>query len=75
MPPRTDGDHRMILSSLHRHVLDGSIAAVQIEVPAEVAFAVRDNSADKLADQVGAGFRLGQIQNLFQGFLNPAPSS
>ena len=71
--PRAHGDHRMILPSFHHHILNGGIAAVQIEVPAEVAFAVRDNSADKLADQVGAGFRLGQIQNLFQGFLNPAP--
>ena len=63
----------MILPSFHHHILNGGIAAVQIQVPAEVAFAVRDNSADKLADQVGAGFRLGQIQDLFQGFLNPAP--
>ena len=73
MLPRAHGDHRMILPSLHRHVLNGGITAVQIEVPAEVAFAVRHDAADELADQVGAGFRLGQIQNLFKGFLNPAP--
>ena len=73
MLPRTDGDDCVVLPSFHRHVLNGGSASIQIQIPVEVTLAIRDDSADELADQVGAGFRLGQIQDLFQGFLNPAP--
>lgn len=59
MLPRAHGDHRMILPSFYHHILNGGIAAVQIQVPAEVTLAIRDDSADELADQVGTGFRLG----------------
>ena len=73
MLPRTHGDDCVVLPSLHRHVLNGGSASVQVQIPVEVAFAIRDDSADELADQVGTGFWLGQIQDLFQRFLNPAP--
>lgn len=69
----TQGDHRFILPPLHRHILNGGVGAIQIHVPAEVGLAIGDDLCDKFADQVGTGFRLGEVQDLLQGILNPAP--
>lgn len=69
----TEGQICVVFPALHRHVQAGGSPAVQIQVPAEVCFSDRYHLGDEFADQIGTGFRLGQVQDFLQSILNPAP--
>ena len=64
-----EGQICVVFPALHRHVQVGGSPAVQIQVPAEVGFSDRHHLGNKFADQVGTGFRLGQVQDFLQGIL------
>ena len=70
--PRTHGDCGFVFPAYHDDILNRRIASIQIQVPAEVVFAVRDDLAYKLADKIGAGTDRGFLPEL-TGF-SPIPT-
>ena len=68
-----EGQSCVVFPALHRHIQVSGSPAVQIQVPAEVGLSRGHHLGDEFADQIGTGFRLGQVQNFFQSILNPAP--